>query len=164
MATLSQTNQPVSNGVTTASYTVPAGKYARVKAYFYQPRLQSVSNSTYTFTLGYITLNGNNILPENTLIGSATCTTSLSSGTINFPFSADVTITSSSFSGNASVSATINSITASNVTINAGAATINGTWKLSSPSIVEFWAKPGDVISASAGNFRIIFEEYTATF
>jgi len=188
--------QPVQTAVTSASYTVPAGKYAKIVAFFTTPRTVTVltqSNQTINDTLKYITLNGNNLLKESTINVNF-----YNSTYGNYNTSYTGTYNLSSFSGNnnawsSAITPYGGSPTASS---NVGFSQVNynssGSFpftgsifvkltNLSSPSVwgigtvyttiydpsasdkIEFWAKSGDVISATAGNggFTIVYTEYS---
>lgn len=174
MSTLNQTNQPVNSGVTTANYTVPAGKYAKVKAYFYQARSFSGQNTTVTITPGNITLNGSTVLSESLfLIGKSE---TLTGGALSFTgvyglFEGYIRVIGTGYINNVPALEGMSyslapSLILSSTSSSAGDGIyIQGSISVPNmPNQIEMWCKPGDVIAGSAGNFRLEYEEYTATF
>lgn len=71
-------NQPISVNVRTTSYTIPAGRYAKVQGYF----TASGQASSATYTQQSMTINGSSVLWESFKVGRGTTGTSV---TFTFP-------------------------------------------------------------------------------
>lgn len=171
----------------TASYTVPANRYAKAILSFYQHRTASITtyNGSTSFTVGWITINGVNVLQER-VIGVNFLFNSPSGG----PFSPIINF--SGFSGlfqgffqnlaritsngsiiinnsNGQVIANpaymnfgvINSLQAGSLATSTTDACLIGTiTNFQNPEFIEVWLKPGDVINATAGNWQAVVTEY----
>jgi hypothetical protein len=179
MSTLSQTDQPINVGTTSSTYTVPAGRFAKVNisdtllpvlngSNLYltttmQPNRaanQVLSTST---TSSFLVANAHRVF-INKIIGAG--------GNFGVNFSnVPASYTSNddyyTVGGNASSTGYFvifpnpQDLTAVSV-ISSSAMSVLGPYTVDYCSIKEMWLKPGDILTFNSG--KVFYTEYTATF